>query len=283
MTTSLDVKGVEVVHWNPRAPIIDAPILRRLRIGSRVNNFGDLLGPMIVQSLVENLPPARKSAGRLLSVGSIVHFASDGDVVWGSGVNGKIRPEEHRFSRLDVRAVRGPKTREFLADRGVHVPTVFGDPALLLPQLRPDLRRLVGSGTTGTVVIPNLNDVIDGHLVSSSKATYLDPRSALEYCLRVIVSAERVISSSLHGLVVAEAFGVPVTLVRSHVEPMFKFEDYVLGTGRTMRSLTMAESFKHGLAANPKPAALAWDASPLLAAFPADLWSATSADPWYSR
>ena len=69
---------------------------------------------------------------RLLSIGSILHFARDNDVVWGAGVNGKIDPSRHRFHRLDVRMVRGPMTKEFLQSKGITVPEVFGDPALLI-------------------------------------------------------------------------------------------------------------------------------------------------------
>ena len=48
---------------------------------------------------------------RLLAVGSILHLARDNDVVWGSGVHGKIVVRRHQFKQLDAREVRGPLTR----------------------------------------------------------------------------------------------------------------------------------------------------------------------------
>ena len=86
----------EIVYWNDRR----APSLIRRLPGRRfvprrlvrlvtrpARNFGDLLGPQIVSRLLERngiaagTPPAR----RLLTVGSVLHLAHAGDVVWGSG------------------------------------------------------------------------------------------------------------------------------------------------------------------------------------------------------
>ncbi len=51
---------------------------------------------------------------KLMSIGSVMHFAKTQDVIWGTGVNGKVDINLHKFGQLDVRAVRGPKTRKFL-------------------------------------------------------------------------------------------------------------------------------------------------------------------------
>lgn len=106
-----------------------------------VNNFGDLLGPLIVSRLMAQLglDPEAVRPARLLTVGSVLHWAQDGDVIWGSGVNGNIPGGQHIARILDIRAVRGPRTRAFLAGRGFTVPEVYGDPALLLPTVLPEL------------------------------------------------------------------------------------------------------------------------------------------------
>jgi pyruvyltransferase len=262
------VRGVRVVHWNPRERPGRGRRTSWSRLGRRRNNFGDLLGPLVVAALAESLPAIRRGQ-RLLAVGSILHFARDGDVVWGSGVNGKIPQELHTFHSLDVRAVRGPKTRAVLQERGLSVPAVYGDPALLLPLLRPDLVELAAQGpASGPLLVPNLND---GDLQPLRRlGQVLTPTSPLEECLRAIVRSERVVSSSLHGIVVAEAFGIPAVPVRARSENPFKYDDYFGGTGRD--AVPAAATFEEGLVEGPVTPPLRWQPEQLVAAFPRDLW-----------
>lgn len=50
---------------------------------------------------------------------------------------------------------------------------------------------------------------------------------------REIVNSQFVISSSLHGVIIAEVYGIPaVLLVNKSDEAWFKYDDYYLGTGR---------------------------------------------------
>jgi pyruvyltransferase len=253
-----------VVHWNPRAALGTGRILTRIKVGPRVDNFGDMLGPHIVARLRTSLGlgPARSRSQRLLAVGSIMHLARDGDVVWGTGINGKMLQEA--YPRLDVRAVRGPLTAERLRRGGVHVPDVFGDPGLLIPRLWTDDELGIERGTTGTVLVPNLHDR------ARFPADAVDPQGDFAACIRTIASADLVVASSLHGIVVAEAYGVPAVLVTSSTEPPFKYDDYYAGTGRA-RPAAVA-TWQEGLDAAPAPPITGWSPEPLLAAFPADLW-----------
>ena len=79
-----------------------------------------------------------------------------------------------------------------------------------------------------------------------------------------------VVSASLHGLVIADAFGIPCTYLRlSEEEKLFKYEDYVLGVGRQELAVTHSreEAVRRAPMDPPKPALTA-----LKAAFPYDLW-----------
>lgn len=232
-------------------------------------NFGDYLARAVVGrmlSLREFVPdePADR-ATTLFSIGSVLHFAKDGDAVWGSGRNGKIGEEAHRFASLDVRAVRGPLTRQFLLERGIACPEVFGDPALLIPRLFPTrFRRSVVPGKVG--IVPNLND-----LALVEDARLIDPTDRWDRVIDKILSCEMVVASSLHGLIVADAFGVPCAQVRfSPTEADFKYRDYHEGAGRT--SYWSSDSVEAALERGPLPP-IAFDPEPLLAAFPYDLWS----------
>jgi pyruvyltransferase len=206
-----------------------------------------------------------KSA-RLLTVGSVLRLARDGDVVWGTGVNGKSLDAEYGFTRLDVRAVRGPLTRDFLLARGIKVPEVYGDPGLLVGQLwtRQELAR--GWPKADVTVVPNLNDLQRGQFGGN----ILDPRRPLAECLGRIAASDFVVGSSLHGVVIAESLGIPARLIASTSEPAFKFEDYFRGTGRCeVKSATdVREAVRMGGADPP-----CWNPEPLVQAFPSDLWA----------
>ncbi len=257
----VNVNGVEVFHWNPRRRWTQHPLGRYLPKRGRVNNFGDMLGPAIVRALASHLPN-RAGGRRLLTVGSIMHFARDGDVIWGAGINGKV-PIDFIVARdLDIRAVRGPLTAEVLSQLGMHVPDVYGDPGLLAPSILGVVR--TPTPELPIVALPNLHDIREWRHLPG----YFDPRVSYRDVIQRIADSEQVVTSSLHGVVIADALRVPVSLVRPGHEDMFKYEDYYEGTGR--RLPRVHDSF---VSAIDHPAeTLRWDARPLLAAFPYDLW-----------
>lgn len=264
---------VNIYSWNPKRPIFPARVDRWLPIRRRVNNFGDLLGPLVVDRILAlhaiDAGQARRDC-TLLSVGSVLHFANDHDVIWGAGVNGKIPLEQYQFvDTLDVRAVRGPLTRDFLRSRGIDCPSVFGDPALLLPRLAPELFARAVRDKHAITVVPNFHDF---HLYSGVRGV-LSPRASLARCLRRIASSRYVVGSSLHGIVIAESLGIPARVIRSATEHPFKYEDYYLGTGRTgvEAAGSVQEAIEMGGRDLPE-----FDADRLLEAFPLDLWDGRS-------
>jgi pyruvyltransferase len=203
---------------------------------------------------------------RLFSVGSVLSFAADGDTVWGSGVNGKVPPEDHNFFRLDVRALRGPLSYEFLRGLGIPLSRVpYGDPALLLGRARPDLCGL--KPEFPVTVVTNMYD-----LPPENTRCAIDPRSPVEQVLQRVAHSELVVGSSLHAIIVAEALGIPARVVRSETEPEFKYADYYRGTGRDLFEFatSVSDAIAAGGLAPPR-----WDPEPLIDAFPRDLWLAS--------
>ncbi len=259
---------VEVVNWNPRKRRVRGPLGRLLPKRPPVNNFGDLLGPLIVAELLERRgidPAGTRQRRRLLSVGSILRLASEGDVVWGSGANGKSLDLEYRFSHLDVRAVRGPRTAEFLHTRGVSVPDVYGDPGLLVGVLWPRASVTKVPGSAGLTLIPNLNDVAK----YQHHPAFWHPCRPLWDTIARIAASEFVIGSSLHAVVLADSFGVPSRLIASDHEPPFKYEDYYLGSGRDGDSAAATADAALAMGGEEPPR---WNPAELLEAFPADMW-----------
>ncbi|MFL0359128.1 polysaccharide pyruvyl transferase family protein [Curtobacterium flaccumfaciens] len=211
--------------------------------------------------LARPVVPTRR---RLVAIGSVIHFARNKDVIWGAGANGKMLHALGRVGGLDVRAVRGPRTRERLLSLGVSCPPVYGDPALLIPELvrsgQSDRRPERDIALTH---VPNLNDR------ERYGSVTLDPRSPVEECIDRIRRSELVVGSSLHGIIIAEAFGVPAVLIAPTHEDMFKYEDYYGGTGR--KSFRVASNIDEAASAehNDPPV---FDAEALKGAFPIDMW-----------
>ncbi len=238
------------------------------------SNFGDEMAKDIVQRMIERCSGKRykKSIIRkaenhepgLLAIGSILQFAVNGDLVWGSGINGKcLHPRMYSFTHLQVRAVRGPCTRRYLEARGIFVPEVYGDPALLLPILFPEFQKEMKiQKKKKYVLVPHISeeDLFKGN------RNAIMPTLPWKTVVKKILQSEFVISSSLHGIIVAEAFGIPARLLRiTENEPYFKYYDYYLGTGRT--EFTYARSVQEALKMGGE-APINWDPNPLLEAFP---------------
>lgn len=203
---------------------------------SGVLNFGDWCGPHIVQRLSGRIPVQGNRPGvspRIVySVGSILGWIKRSNVdVWGSGL---MRPYESdeiparkRLNGVVVHAVRGTLTQNCVSDQiGWNVPDVFGDPALLLPQVYTpksvydDKIAFVPHGIHREAMIES----------DPSELRIVDVRKDFRDVVDSIVSSRAVVSTSLHGLVIAQAFGVPWVWLQLRDKPLmggrFKFDDF---------------------------------------------------------
>jgi hypothetical protein len=262
--------GVRVFQWNPVRGADEASL-------NILGNFGDLLGPLIVERMLwRRLPipreqPPQPHGSRLFSIGSVMHVAQAGDVVWGAGVNGKVLPSgSPRWPALDVRAVRGPWTARLLVDAGIRVPCVFGDPVLLVGRLLPELHRWERTKVHDTLVVPNFNDLAS---FEGTDYNVLAPTEPVSTVLKAVAQSRFVVGSSLHAVGVADALGVPARFVVSSHEDPFKYRDYLAGTDRP--TARIADSVEHALVLGPhRPPDVDLDA--LERAFPWDMWGLDS-------
>jgi len=254
-SSDLPYPHVELFHWAPS--------------DGRVN-FGDRLADIVCRQMLSlrsfSLDDEVNRQARLLSIGSILHFSKTGDHVWGSGWNGKIPEKEFKARGLNVHAVRGPLTSEFLRKHGMDVPEVYGDPALLIPHIFPN--RFTVSAEKEYVFVPNLNDLA----LVEGQANLVSPLWGWNVAIANILKAKLVLASSLHGLIIAEAFGVPARYVRlSQTEELFKYKDYYLGSGRKESEFIFANSIEQGLEMGGARA-IRYDGTALMKAFPYALW-----------
>lgn len=196
-------------------------------------NWGDALSPVLV-GLLSGKPVVHLEGlhhNRYLAIGSILDGANERAEVWGSGF---IR-EHDRLSGHPRRvyAVRGPLSRESLLSQGVECPEVYGDPALLLPHFfNPTVAKRYAVG-----IIPHYIDKGHPWLETHRRdpqVLVIDIESGIQEFVRAVKSCEVILSSSLHGLICAEAYGVPNAWVQFSDEVIggnFKFRDYRLSIG----------------------------------------------------
>lgn len=214
----------------------DAAVARRPR-SSRVipsfwwalgnTNFGDMLAPVVLAwvSGARPLWVSKRFEGKVIAVGSILGALERGDVVWGSGLAGRLELVQPEGSR--ILAVRGPLTRQcILGD----VPDIYGDPACLLPRFHDHpvpKRWAVG-------LVPHHVDAECHKQSSDPQVTVIDVLRPWYEVVDEIRACEMIASSSLHGLIVAESYGVPARWIATPriIGGTFKFRDYYLGTGR---------------------------------------------------
>ncbi|CAF5214893.1 unnamed protein product, partial [Rotaria magnacalcarata] len=137
---------------------------------------------------------------------------------------------------LDIRAVRGPRTRQFLMSTfNISVPEVYGDPALLLPYYLTGYKKALVP-TISKLLILHFRDATRGPtIVGKTPIITINAFLPWNEIINLILQSELVISTSLHGIIVAEAFGIPARVLASHNVKLFKFHDYFEGTGRKLR------------------------------------------------
>lgn len=267
----VETGSLALYHWLPGS-------------NAGLRNFGDDISPLIVARLLArhgrpdvDVVQAEKGRAKLLAVGSVLQYARDGDVVWGSGINGKSWPRLLTAeTRLDVRSVRGPLTEEALVRSGIACPSIHGDPGLLVPELfageiAARAKAVKSIPSAAVVYMPNLNDERFGNEDAARRdrrVHYVSPSDDPFRVAAIISQAALVIGSSLHALVFADALGVPCRPVLSRFEPLFKYLDYFEGTGRT--NVRFSHDIDEALLARDLPPPRL-DRKAVLDAFPSDL------------
>ncbi len=168
----------------------------------------------------------------LLAIGSILQHVQPNSVVWGSGIMDSNRKLAHKPK--EVLAVRGPLTAKVLEEQDIHVPKVYGDPALLYPQFyRPNCAKQYKLG-----IIPHrleINSPLFDSFKRDPAIRIISIYTPINDFLDLIFSCETIASSSLHGLIAADAYGIPSTWVKfrdvTNAQSSFKYFDYFASLG----------------------------------------------------
>lgn len=206
--------------------------------GKAKENYGDVLGRYLVEKISgkeivfawpKNFSFRDWFQPIYVTIGSVLAHVNKKCIVWGSG----IIDQKVLIKKANFLAVRGPRTRNFLVNLGYNVPEVYGDPALLLPRyFNPKVEKKYKIG-----FIPHYNDFVlvkewfsnlpDIHLIDMM-TTDVESKT-IEF-----LQCERIISSSLHGIIIAHAYGIPAVwqkLSNRVFGDDVKYQDYMESVG----------------------------------------------------
>lgn len=177
-----------------------------------------------------------------MCIGSILNLyfmSQKNSIVWGSGARDAGLPM-NGFPKK-ICAVRGKLTRAYLQKQGIDCPEVYGDPALLLPFLYRPVRKK--KHRLGIILhFRDKGNKLICRMVEKAgvKAEVIDivNYDRWEGVIDRIIECECIASSSLHGLIVADAYKIPNVWIRfgdDTFEGEFKYLDYFSGVGRTTK------------------------------------------------
>jgi pyruvyltransferase len=233
-------------------------------------NFGDALSPLLIEEfsvLKTQLKHAYKSKIRrffkavlklstkefntilfpwqenVLGVGSVICSGNAQSSVWGSG----FMNDAGKVEGKTVLAVRGPLTAERLVKQGFPKCETYGDPALLLPLWLPPAA--TKKHKIGIVPHWKETDLFLERYEHDFMVVDLRTRD-VKRVVQEITSCDYILSTSLHGLIVAHAYNIPALWIKEgYIETDgFKFADYLSSVG-----IPVYEGFEVGAdLANPE-------------------------------
>ena len=257
-----------------------------LEIKSESNkyNLGDSLGEVIISFMLDkagiDIDAEVSQTKHFNCVGTNIQGSYQDATIWGSGI---LPKKTYAFwqkvcrRKLDIRAVRGPLTREILLKQGQNCPDVYGDPAILMPLIympKQDMAK------RKKLIIPQF--LYEKEFRKNHPDEYMLSMNTNDFrhVIDEIVSSEIVYTSSLHGVILAEAYGVPAVLFRGLEEHWdFKYYDWYQSTGRM--NVKIAETYEDALSMEPLPLPkLDGLMKGLLDTFPYDLWEPKTINEW---
>lgn len=191
-------------------------------------NYGDILGKYLVEKISgTNVtwynPGKRRFFGSkkvvFATIGSILGHIKKDWFVWGSGIISK----SDKVAEGVFLAVRGPQSRRYLTNLGYSVPEIYGDPGLLLPDFYNPIET---KKTYKLGIIPHYNDYkkVKELYKGVAEIKVIDlMTNDIEATTNEILSCEKILSSSLHGIIIPHAYEIPAVWIR--------FSDKVFGDG----------------------------------------------------
>lgn len=244
-----------------------------LEYWDKTDNIGDALAPVIFNWITSCYSlDVNKTTGttqHLLTVGSILGMHDFDAVVWGSGIHTRSSilavQKQSKFRKLDIRIVRGPVTEMVLMQAGYSCPKKYGDPAALLPLIYSPEKIIKKYKVSIIPHISDMNNNSNYHMIDVRTKDY-------KKFIDEIVSSELVISTSLHGLIIAESYGIPAVFYNNHIDDeIYKYFDWYYSTERY--DIKIVHSIEEAVSIAPmRTPDITKLQNNLINAFPVDLW-----------
>lgn len=187
------------------------------------NNFGDSINSFIVNKLSGKEVCLSQTKGHYIVCGSILSIANEFSTVWGAGFDWEHHNPSNIHEKAKVIAVRG----DLSAQKSGRDIAAIGDPALLLPKLYPaypTMRHEIG-------IVPHWSN-IERCAELYPDDFIVNPLIPFNIFINNLISCDYIFSESLHGLIVADAYGIKNTWVdmKADVGDGFKYQDYYSST-----------------------------------------------------
>ena len=200
----------------------------------KTHNFGDMLMPYILKKISKKenytFDFVENNKVKILGIGSIMRLAHENTIVCGSG----IRDKNQDIKYTNALFVRGPHTRNNLLQRNIYTPPVYGDCGLLLPDFyTPKFKKIYKLG-----IIPHYVDYskVSELYGNNPDILIIDVKEPnIERTIKRIAKCEKIISSSLHGLIISDAYNIPNKWIKfsNNINgDDIKFHDYFLSVKR---------------------------------------------------
>ena len=171
------------------------------------NNLGDALTPYLIEKITGKTPiyiPLGVQYPKFMVSGSILNHAMLHTTVWGAGF---ANANDVMDPCVDVRAVRGLITANRLAHQTGKTVSALGDPGLLMPRFyKPEIAKSHKVG-----ICPHYlhQQEVAAWLADRTDVKFLNVFDHPEKFVDDLCGCEAVYSSSLHGLVLSDAYGIP--------------------------------------------------------------------------
>lgn len=194
---------------------------------TRVNNFGDMFNKDLIRFFNAQLiyvSTYKKSEAAL--TGSILgtYLRDFKGSILGAGFI--LSRYNRKGNNWKVKIIRGPLSAK---QCGVSENVVFADPGILASQIYSN--SVPKKYTLG--IVPHSRDVpIFKALQFDQNVKFIHPRRKPAAVAKDIMKCDFIASSSLHGLIFADAFRVPNIHIKfsdNVIGGLYKFEDYYLG------------------------------------------------------